>query len=239
MSLIIKPDADESEIIRLKNTLESCSYTRSVEYISREKAAEELKNALGEDFISFLGYNPLLPSLEMKLKAPYANTDSMVAIEKRLQHNYLIQEIVYQKSLVHLVNENIRKIGLALSGFGILMLIIAIVLINNTIRLSIYSRRFIIRSMQLVGATHGFIRKPFIMQGVLYGIYGSAIALGLLAGILFYTTGKIPELHALQDTVMLVLVSIAILVIGILLSVVSTYFAVGKFIRSNLDNLYQ
>lgn len=239
LSVIIKNNVRENAIRDLRKNLEQQPYARSIEYITREKAAEDLKEALGEDFIAFIGYNPLLPSIEIKLKADWANIDSMMHIEKSLLANSAVIEVVYQKSLVHLVNENIRRIGLVLLAFSLLLLLIAMALINNTIRLSIYSKRFLIRSMQLVGANQGFIRKPFILQGVMHGVYSAFLALALLAGVLYFSRQEIPEIAAIQDIGMLLILSGSVIVLGAFISFISTYFAVGKYLRSSLDELHQ
>lgn len=239
LSVIIKDNVQEKTIIDLQNQLEKQSYVKSTDYIPREQAAEDLKQALGEDFIAFIGYNPLLPSIEIKLNADWANIDSMMRIEKNLLGNASVEEVLYQKSLVHLVNENIRRISLVLLAFSLLLLLIAIALINNTIRLSVYSKRFLIRSMQLVGANQGFIRKPFIVQGVVHGIYSAIIALLLLAGVLYLSRQEMPELVAIQDFDMLLILSGSVIIIGVLISFISTYFAVGKYLRSSLDELHQ
>ncbi|MDP2423089.1 MAG: permease-like cell division protein FtsX [Bacteroidales bacterium] len=239
LSVIIKEAASENDIAAFRKSLVATDYVKGVEYITREQAAKELQDALGEEFISFIGYNPLLPSFEVKLQAPWSNVDSMHVIEKKLLANHNVQEVIYQKSLVHLVNENIRKISLVLLAFNFLLMIVAIALINNTIRLSIYSKRFLIRSMQLVGATEGFIRRPFLFRGILNGFYGAVFALALLAGTLYFARLEIPELVALQDFWMFALLTAAVMVFGLLIALISTYFSVRKFLRASLDNLYQ
>lgn len=239
LSVIIKNNVQERAIHDFINNLDRQPYVKETEYITREQAAQDLKESLGEDFISFIGYNPLLPSIEVKLNAPWTNIDSMLLIEKRLIANNIVEEVLYQKSLVNLVNENIRRISLVLLAFSLLLLLIAIALINNTIRLSVYSKRFIIRSMQLVGATQGFIRKPFIIQGLYHGIYSAIIAMILLAVTIYFSRREMPELATLQDTDMMLVLSGIVIILGIIISVISTYFAVGKYLRSSLDELYQ
>ena len=162
----MKSTVREAGIMQLQKILDATEYVKSTEYITPEQAAEELSRDLGEDFIDFLGYNPLPPAIDLRLKASYANVDSLEMIETELMKNEDVKEVFYVKSLVHLINSNIRKISILLLGFSGLLLIIAIALINNTIRLSVYSKRFIIRSMQLVGATQSFIRRPFIFKGI-------------------------------------------------------------------------
>jgi cell division transport system permease protein len=239
LSVILKNNVQEKAIADLLKQLDNKSYVKQTEYITREKAAEELQEALGEDFIAFIGYNPLLPSIDIKLNADWANIDSMMNIERSLLSNAAVDEVLYQKSLVHLVNENIRRISLILLAFSLLLLLIAVALINNTIRLSVYSKRFLIRSMQLVGANQSFIRKPFIVQGILHGIYSAFIAILLLVGVLYLLRQEMPELSAIQDINMLFILMGSVIIIGVLISFISTYFAVGKYLRSSLDELHQ
>lgn len=239
LSIIIKSNVNENSILDLQNHLEKQPFVKSTAYIPREKAATDLKETLGEDFIAFIGYNPLLPSIDVKLKAEYTTNESMMEIERQLLANTVVEEVLYQKSLVHVVNENIRRISLVMISFSLLLLLIAVALINNTIRLAVYSKRFLIRSMQLVGANQGFIRKPFIVQGILHGIYGAVVALILLAGVIYFSRDEMPELAEIQDVGMFVILSCSVIVLGILLSFISTYFAVAKYLRSSLDDLYQ
>ncbi len=239
LSIIIKRDVKENLITDFRQFLEKQPYTKSTEYIPREKAASDLQETLGEDFISFIGYNPLLPSIDVKLKADYTTNENMMDIEKQLLANSIVEEVIYQKSLVHLVNENINRISMVMVGFSILLLLISVALINNTIRLAVYSKRFLIRSMQLVGATQGFIRKPFIKQGILHGIYSAFLALILLALVIFFSRKEMPELAEIQGAGMFIILTCSVIVLGVLLSFISTYFAVGKYLRSSLDDLYQ
>ncbi len=238
MSVIMKNDVRESAIIALQKRLEISPFVKSAVYITREEAAKDLMESLGEDFISFLGYNPLLPSIEIKLNVPWTSVDSLMAIEKRLLENPIVKEVVYQKSLVNLINENIQRIGMALSVLTIILLFIAIALINNTIRLSVYSKRFLIRSMQLVGATSGFVTRPFIVRGLLNGLYSSLIAILLLSALLWYFRNVMPDLTALQDIRLILALFGALILTGLFMSWISTYFAVRKHLRSRLDDLY-
>jgi cell division transport system permease protein len=237
-SIIMKENVKEAGIIQLQKTLDASEYVKSTEYITKEKAAEELTKDLGEDFIDFLGYNPLLPSIDLRLKAEYANIDSLTIIEKDLLANKNVKEVFYQKSLVHLINKNLRRISIIILGFSILLLIIAIALINNTIRLSVYSKRFLIKSMQLVGATQAFIRRPFILKGILHGILGAFIAILLLVGILYFSQQEIPELVDLQDADLFISIFGFVILLGIIISWMSTFFAVKKYLNLKADSLY-
>jgi cell division transport system permease protein len=238
ISIIMKDDVKEAGIIQLQKTIDASRFVKSTEYITREDAAEELTEELGEDFVEFLGYNPLLPSIDLKLKAEYANQDSIALIEERLLSDKNVKEVFYQRSLVHLINRNIRRIGLAILGFSILLLIITIALINNTIRLLIYSRRFLIKSMQMVGATNWFISKPFIFKGVLQGVYSAFIVIILLAAIVYVFQKEIPELVNIQDIDLFASLLAFVIILGIILSWISTYFAVRRYLRVKSDQLY-
>ena len=168
-------DLKDADMQQLKKLIDAKTYVRSSEYISKEAAAVETQQALGEDFLKELGYNPLPATVIIKLKAEYANPDSIFNIENELSEYEGISDIYYRKTLVHEINDNVRKISLILGAFSVLLLLISLSLINNTIRLSVYSRRFLIHTMQLVGATRGFIRRPFLLSGVLQGFLGSLI----------------------------------------------------------------
>jgi len=235
---IIKDGVPEARILELKSGFEAKPWVKATRYVTREEAAKTLMNDLGEDFISFLGYNPLLPSLDIRLKAAYANNDSILPIERQILANPEIKEIVYQKSLVNVVNENVRRISLLFLGFSILLLAISIALINNTIRLAIYSKRFLIKTMQLVGATETFIRRPFLMTGLMHGIYSSIITLILLAGTLYLVYQQVPELINIRDFKLYLTLLLIVTVLGVVISWISTYFAVRKFLRTRSEYLY-
>ncbi|MDZ7742651.1 MAG: permease-like cell division protein FtsX [Bacteroidota bacterium] len=237
-SIIMKEGVKEAGIIQLQKTLDASAFVKSTEYITREKAAEIMQEDLGEDFIEFLGYNPLLPSIDLRLRASYANVDSLQKIEQELLANSNVKEVWYQKSLVHLINKNIRRIGIILLAFSLLLLLISIALINNTIRLSVYSKRFLIRSMQLVGATQQFIRRPFILQGLMQGIFAALIAILLLMGIIYLSRTEIPELIILQDLSMYLSLFGIVIILGLIISWFSTYFAVRKYLKMRTDDLY-
>lgn len=236
--VIMKDDSREAAILQLQKYLDATSYTKSTEYITKEKAAEELKAELGEDFIDFLGFNPLPSSIDLRLKAEYANIESIAAIEKELLENKNVKEVYYQKSLVQAINQNVQKIGILLLGFSLLLLVIAIALINNTIRLSVYSKRFIIKSMLLVGATQSFIRRPFLIKGAVQGIYSAIIALILIGFILYFAQLELPELIDFQDTNLFISLIALVVVSGILITWLSTYAALRKFLNMKTDDLY-
>ncbi|NUM51293.1 MAG: cell division protein FtsX [Flavobacteriales bacterium] len=237
-SVILKENIKEVEIAEIQKTLDAEPFVKTTEFIHQDSAAAELKRELGEDFIQFLGYNPLLPSLEIKLNAQYANPDSLKVIESMLNENTKVQEVFYQKDLVAMVNENLKKIGLILIGFSVLLMIISFALINSSIRLSIYSSRFLIRTMQLVGATGAFIRSPFVARGITNGIISAFIAIGLLAGVLFMAEKEMPELMELQNLEIYISLFLMVIVLGILISWISTALAVRKYLRIRTSELY-
>jgi cell division transport system permease protein len=238
--IIMKDDVKAAEIIKLQKTLDLLPSVKSTEYITKEEATHRLITDLGEDFVKWVGEenNPLLPSIDVRFRAAWANNDSMASIEKMLLTDSHVKEVYYQKSLVHSINSNIGRISVVLSIFTALLLLIAIALINNTIRLSVYSKRFIIRSMQLVGATESFIRTPFVIKSIFHGIIGAFIAELLLTLVLLAAGENIPDLLVLKDLNLILQLYGVILFISITISAVSTYFAIEKYLRSKTDDLF-
>lgn len=238
--IILKEGVREAGIIQLQKLLDANPHVKSTYYITKEEATKRLSEDLGEDFIQWLGEdeNPLLPTIEVRFRAEWGNSDSLAMIEQKLLQNSDVKEVYYQKSLVDLINQNIRRIALVLFVFVVLLLIIAIALINNTIRLSVYSKRFLIRSMQLVGATEGFIRRPFIFTGIVQGLIGAVFASLLLSLMLYVGLSSIPEMVQLQDYTLLGILFAFLLLLGMLLTGVSTFFALRKFLRSSTDKLF-
>ena len=237
-SIMIKDGVKESSIFSLKKRLDTEKFVKSTEYITRERAAEEFSKELGEDFVGFLGYNPLLPSIDLRLKADYANPDSVGKIERRLLALPEVKEVDYHRPLVDQINKNVSKISLIILGVSLVLLLIAVALINNTIRLSVYSKRFLIRSMQLVGATQGFIRRPFIWKGILQGFLSGILAIGMLMVVMFFTLQEIPELVEIEDLWLFGALFAIVLLLGMMISWMSTFFAVRKYLRMKTDNLY-
>lgn len=237
-SVIIKEDIKEAGIIEFQKRLDLEPFVKSTDYITRERAAKELTESLGEDFVDFLGYNPLLASIDIRLKADYANNDSLSMLEKKLLANPRVKEVFYHKSLVELVNQNIRRISFVLLAFTLVLMLISIALINNTIRLSVYSKRFIIRSMQLVGATQQFIRKPFLLKSLWHGLLSAMIAIVLLGVVLYFSRSILPELVDMQDIDMFLSLFGIVTLLGLFITGLSTLFAVRKFLRISQDRLY-
>ncbi len=226
-------------MLAYQKELESDNYVLRSEYISKELAAENLSKELGEDFVEFLGHNPLLSSIDIYLKAEYANTDSIQTFIKKVAAKEMVKEVVYQESLIDMVNKNIRTIGIVILAFTALLLVIAVALINNTIRLAIYSQRFLIKSMQMVGATKGFIRRPFLGYGILHGLLGALIAILLLLLTLHLGQREIPELVFLRNWFEFIVIFVIVAALGILISGLSTYFAVSKYLRLKSNELYR
>lgn len=238
--IVMKTDVKEADIIKLQKHLDTKNFIKTTEYITREEASKRLKKILGDDFVDFMSEedNPLLPSIDIRLNANWANNDSLAVIEQYIMQDDNVKEVYYQKSMVNIINKNLRKIGLVMLAFSVLLLIIAIALINNTIRLSVYSKRFTIRSMQLVGATEAFIRKPFVMKGILQGAISAALAILLLVGIIEVLRQNIPELRLISDNLTLIYLFVAILIGGLILTGLSTATAVSKYLRIDSDKLY-
>lgn len=239
LNIMLNENTEEADALVLQKELNNNAYVLNTEYVSKELAARNLQQDLGEDFLEFLGYNPLSPSIDVHVKAEYANRDSIRLFIKEITANKMVSEIVYQESLLDMVNKNIRIIGLVILAFTAILLIIAVALINNTIRLSIYSQRFLIKSMQMVGATKGFIRRPFLGYGILHGLLGSIIAIILLIAVLYLGQQQIPELILLQNYLEFAIIFVGIIAIGILISGLSTYFAVTKYLRLRMNDLYR
>ncbi len=238
IQVFIKDDVNDAEIVKFQKMLDVEDFVSDTEYITKEEAVTLMEEEIGEDFVEFLGYNPLQASIDLHLEPDYAHPDSLKWIEKSIYANPRVKEVVYQPDLIELVNKNIKQISMVVFGFSILLLIIAIALINNTIRLAVFSKRFLIRSMQLVGATRGFIMRPFIWQGVTHGLWAAVIALFLIGGVLYLTKSEIPELMSIQDIKSLIQLFGLVVLLGILISVISTIFAVNKYLNSDLDKLY-
>ena len=237
-SVFLNDQVKEADIYRFQKTLDAESYVRSTRYIDKDDAAKEFTEELGEDFVGFLGFNPLSSSIEIKLDARYANNDSIQSIENRLLAFDEVKEVSYQKTMIHLINENIEKISLFILAFSALLVIIAVSLINNTIRLSVYARRLLIRTMQLVGATNSFIRRPFLLRSALHGIYSAFIAMALLVLSLYWAEGQLEGILSVKDVQILGGLFLIVFFLGITLSWISTFFAVNKYLKIKTDDLY-
>ncbi len=234
----LKEDAPQPEIDKLKKTIDAATYIKSATYKSKEEAAEEMKQKTGDDFVTFLGFNPLPSSINANIKAEYANPDSLAWIEKEIASEKIVREVVYQKVLVENINKNTQKISAIILFFSALLIIIAVALINNTIRLSIYSKRFLLKTMYLVGATQSFIRKPFIINGVINGVIAGIIADILVVVFIIASNKFIPELLVVQNPNYLLILFLVTILLGILISGLSAALSVRKYLRLKAEDLY-
>lgn len=238
MTVFFKNEANDSILKAFGTELKSSRFAKSYDYVTKEAAAKQHTDIIGEDFMEFLGENPLQNSYDIHLKADYVIKDSIAKIETRLRKNAMVSDIVYDKQLVNLVNDNIKKVSmwiLVISGF---LAVIAVLLINSSLRLSIHSNRFIIKTMQMVGATKAFIRKPFVVRSIKLGMIGAGLAIIALIGVLIYVQTNFPNLGILDDKALIGLVLLAVLGIGILITWLSTYFATQRFLNLRTDDLY-
>ena len=238
--VVMNSNVKEADILKLQNELDAMPAVKSTEYITKEKAIQRLSEDLGEDFLQWLGKeeNPLLPSIDVRFNAAYANSDSLSVIEAQLLKNPNVKEIYYQKSLVNLINQNVKRIGFALMIASIALLFIAIALIRYTLRLSIYAKRFLVRSMLLVGATASYIRRPFIKSGMSQGFFGALLADIMLALLLYGLMKRLPELALVQDYRIIIGIFVGIIILGILLGGLSTRSALRKYLNADVDRLY-
>lgn len=239
LNIIVDEGAKETDILAFRKDLESNVAIKQTQYVNKEVAQHNLTKDLGEDFVNFLGYNPLLSTIDVYLKADYANNANIDALKKKIETNPVVKEVVYQSSLIDMVNKNISTISLIVLGFAVILLVIAIALINNTIRLAIFSQRFLIKSMQLVGATKNFIRKPFILVAALHGLIASFIAIIILLGFLYYAQKEIPEILILRNYTEFGIVFLGMVIIGIFITSISTLFAVSRYLRLKIYDLYR
>ena len=245
-TIMIKEGVKQIDIMQLQDELQTYNFVQESYFTSKEKATEDLKENLGEDFVDFLGYSPLLSSIDIRLVPEYVNTDSLKMIKGLLVENNSVHEVYYQSNIVEKLNNNIKKLSVLLLGFSILLFIISITLINNTIRLSVYSKRFLIRTMHLVGATHIFIQKPFLEKSIYQGIYSAIIAMFMMLGVLGllksgfqdYISTETGSFLNKNDFISIGIVFIIIFVVGILVNWLSTFLAVRKYVRIEEKNLY-
>jgi cell division transport system permease protein len=237
-TLVLKEDVKEVDILRLQKLLNSTNFVKSTRYVDKATAASELQSELGEEFTGFLGFNPLYASLDVKLIADYTRPENLSFVEKKFLEFPEVKEVYYQRNLVTLINENTRKISLFLIGFSSLLALVFFALINNTIRISIYSQRFIINTMQLVGATRAYIRRPFLKRSIVIGLYGSVIAFLLILLLVYSYQDQMAGILNVGDVNIFGLVFLVILFSGLLLSVCSAYLSVNKFLKMKFDELF-
>ncbi|WP_136466759.1 cell division protein FtsX [Flagellimonas onchidii] len=238
VSVFLKDNAKPVEIEQLQKSLAMADYTKSANFVSKEDAAEEYSEDIGENFIEFLGYNPLKNSIDVNLKADYVSPIQIGEIADELAAKTYVDEVSYDKPLISLLNDNVKKISLWILIACAVFTLIAVLLINSSIRLSIYSKRFIIKTMQMVGATKTFIRKPFVWTNIKLGMFGAVIALLALGIVLYYVNATFPELNIFQDMVVLIILFIGIFGLGVLISWLSTHIATQRFLNLRTDDLY-
>ena len=237
-TIMLKEGVNEIEIMNFQKILDAADFAKSSTFVSKEQATKDLQNDLGEDFVSFLGYSPLLASVDVKLNASYANTDSLAVIKAELNYYPVVHTIFYQENLIDKLNSNVNRLSFFLLSFCLLLFVIAFALINNTIRLSVYSKRFLIRTMRLVGATNSFIQKPFLVKGIYQGIYSSIFAIFMLIGSIQLIQSETASMLNITDLKIIGFIFILIFIFGFFLSWISTFFAVRKFIKQNESELY-
>ena len=237
-SVLISDDMKETDILKLQKRLNNEPFVKETEYISKKQALKEQTEAMGADPQEFLGYNPFTASIEIKLHSDYANSDSIAKIEKLIKRNTNIQDVLYQKDLIDAVNENIRNISLVLLGLAIMLTFISFALINNTIRLAIYSKRFLIHTMKLVGASWGFIRRPFLKRNIWSGVLAAFIADTILMGAAYWLVSYEPELIRVITPEVMLLVSGAVLVFGVVITFLCAYLSINKYLRMKASTLY-
>jgi len=238
INIFIKDEAKEKDIEKLKKTLRNEDFTKTIKFVSKDQALEIYKNEVGEDFMEFLGENPLKSSIDLFLKAEYVSSEKIKEIEKTILKNKFIDEITYDKSLVSLLNESVKKISFWLLVFSSLLSLIAIVLINSYLRLAIYAKRFIIKTMQMVGATKHFIRKPFLYRSVKLGMAGALIAIIALAILLFYMNKEYPDLGLIDNKTNLSIIFGGVFILGIVITWLSTFFATKRFLNLTSEELH-
>lgn len=238
LSIVLKDNIKTADIQKLQKNLDACPYTNTTVYIDKETAAKELAEELGQDPSEFLGYNPLLGSLEMTLKSDYANNDSIAIIEQSLQRMPEVKEVIYQKDLIDTINKNVRRISAVLLGLSALLILISYALISNTVRLSVYAKRFLIHTMKLVGATGSFIRKPFLVQGMVTGLISAILAMGMLSSILFVLRNEISQLLSIESMNALLASFVVMIISGIVITTIATYLSVTRYLRLRVDDMY-
>ena len=238
-TIMLKQEITDIDNIKFQKEIESADFTKNIKFITQQEATKKLQLELGEDFVQFLGYNPLLASIDVKLNAAYANPDSLKIITKKLNDHPDVFEAYYQEDLVEKLNDNLYRLSLFLFIFSLLLFFIAFVLINNTIRLSVYSKRLLIRTMKLVGATDVFIQKPFLIKSMYHGLYSSIFAVFMLIGTIKLIQKDTVKILNIDDLKIVGIVLVLVFLSGLILSVFSTFFAVKKYIRLNENELYK
>lgn len=238
IQVILRNGTPEKDALALKDSLAVAPYTKSVEYVSKDMAAARFKKDFGEDFISLLQYNPLYASVNLKANAAYVNPDSLKVIEDALLKNGEVREVYYQRALVNKLSDNVKKVSAIILAISIILCLVVVVLIDNTIRLAMFSNRFLIKTMQMVGATRGFIAKPFDLHSIANGLFSALLAIVALVILMYYAQKELPEIGMVRDYAMTGLLFAGMIVIGICISLLSTHRSVTKYLKMKLDDLY-
>lgn len=238
VTAVLSVEADDADASALADELERAGYIKDVKIITKEEGVEEMKEILGEDFMDVFEVNPVPASLELQISADYISTDSLSVIEEALYAYPAVDDVVYQQSLVELLNANLERIGLVIGIFVLLLLFISVVLINNTVRLNVYAKRFTIHTMRLVGATKGFITRPFVGQAFFQGLISGAVADVFILGALYLIRNEFYQLFSLFDAMLLGAVMAGVVILGMLICMISTSAGVRSLISLNRNELY-
>jgi cell division transport system permease protein len=238
MTIYLNDSAKKVEINQLEKSLALSSYVKSTKYVSKEDAADFMKGEYGEDFLDDVGYNPLQNSIDINLKAEFVTAHNLDSISQVTLNKKFVEDVRYDKDLVSIMNSNVKRISFWVIIISALFSLIAVLLINSSIRLAVYSKRFIIKTMQMVGATKQFIRRPFIWKSVKLGIIGSVLALIGMAIVFYYINKTFPELELLSNPILIVSLFVGIFALGIIITWISTYFATQRFLNLKTDQLY-
>ncbi len=238
LTIYLKDTAKEVEIKQLEKSLAMTDYVKTTEYVSKEQAAEFMKEENGEDFMDFVGYNPLQNSIDVHLKANFVTSDQLEKISEEALSKNFVDEVTYDNDLVTLMNNNVKKISFWVLVISGVFTLIAVLLINSSIRLAVYSKRFTIKTMQMVGATKQFIRRPFVWKSVRLGIIGGVLALFGMAIVLFYLNKTFPELELLSNPLLVALLFLFVFALGIIITWISTHIATQRFLNLKTDQLY-
>ena len=238
MTVFFDNDAKDSTISAFDTELKNAKFIKEYAFVHKDSAAKNNVDIVGKDFMEFLGFNPLQNSFDIHLKGDYVNADSIKKIERNIRKNEMVSEIIYDKELVDMVNENVTKITFWILIISAILTVVAMLLINSSLRLSVYSHRFTIKTMQMVGATKSFIRKPFIWRSIKLGLIGSGLAIIALLFLVFYVDSLFPSLGIAKDYVSIAIVIFGVLVVGIIITSISTFFATQRFLNLKTDDLY-
>lgn len=238
MTVFFKNEATDSVFKSFAASIKKSKFAKDIKYVSKDQAAKDHKDIVGDNFLEFLGGNPLQNSFDIHLKADYVTNPGFSKVEGQIRSNPMVADIVYDKQLITLVNDNVKKISMWVLIISGIFAFISVLLINSSLRLSIYANRFIIKTMQMVGATKAFIRKPFVRRSIVLGLIGSVLAIFCLIGVLLYINTNYPTLEIFKDQTLTVLVLLSVLIVGALITWLSTHFATQRFLNLRTDDLY-